>query len=109
MSDGTESSKRVTDAAPPAPGSALRVVVDGTAIAVFNLDGKLFAVDSKCTHVGGPLEQGKVSGHTVSCPWHGSVFDLETGKVERGPATRPVVAYHVTVEANMLVLQKRTA
>jgi len=89
---------------PPAPGSAVRVVVEGRAIAVFNLGPALYAIDAACTHVRGPLERGKVDGTLVTCPLHGSVFELRTGEVRRGPATQPVKSYPVRVENQKLVL-----
>jgi nitrite reductase/ring-hydroxylating ferredoxin subunit len=89
----------------PALGQATRVAVDGKEIAVFNRGGQLFAIDAKCTHVGGPLEKGPVSDHAVVCPWHASRFDLATGAVTRGPASRPVTAYRVTVESDGLLFE----
>jgi nitrite reductase/ring-hydroxylating ferredoxin subunit len=81
--------------APPSPGAAILVEVAGRPIAVFNLGTQLAAIDSKCSHVGGPLEEGLVSGSNVTCPWHGSEFDLLTGQVKRGPALKPLRAYPV--------------
>ncbi|HEV8050229.1 MAG TPA: Rieske 2Fe-2S domain-containing protein [Thermoplasmata archaeon] len=91
--------------APPTPGAAIRVSVEGHAIAVFNLGPALRAIDAACTHVHGPLEQGKVDQGVVSCPWHGSEFDLATGAVRRGPAVQPVRTYPVQVEAGKIVLE----
>lgn len=91
--------------APPESGQATRVTVDGKAIAVFNVDGKLFAVGANCTHVGGPLEEGEVADSVVTCPWHGSQFKLETGEVVQGPAQRPVEAYSVKAEGGALVFE----
>lgn len=93
---------KVSGVKPPEPGKALRVTVDGTAVAVFNVGSLLYGVDEKCTHVGGPLDRGAVSGTTVTCPWHGSQFDLRTGAVVRGPASRPVKSYRVHAEADGL-------
>ncbi len=95
---------KVSGAKPPEPGKANRVTVDGTAIAVFNAGGVLFGVDAKCTHVGGPLDQGHVAGTTVTCPWHGSEFDLRTGAVVRGPASAPVKCYRVRAEPDGLAI-----
>ena len=39
--------------------------------------------------MGGPLNEGKREGNIVTCPWHGSQFDLCSGKVVRGPASTP--------------------
>jgi len=93
---------KVSGVAAPDPGKAIRVRVDGTEIAVFNVGGLLFGVDARCTHVGGPLERGPVTGTVVTCPWHGSQFDLRTGAVVRGPALEPVKTYQVRVEGDGL-------
>lgn len=92
---------------PPPEGKSTRVNADGRAVAVFNMRGSLFAIGANCTHVGGPLDQGRLEDHRVECPWHGSVFDIETGKVLRGPAKTPEVAYRAFMEAEGLVLEPR--
>src|SRR5205807_9585922 len=80
------------------PSGAGKVVQAGnTALALFNIGGKFYAVDNRCTHVGGPLGQGKVEGNVVTCPWHGSRFDVTTGQVVAPPARRPVAAFPATV------------
>jgi nitrite reductase/ring-hydroxylating ferredoxin subunit len=79
------------------PGSALPV---GDA-AVFNVAGRLCATQAKCTHRQGPLSEGKLEGATVTCPWHGSQFDVCTGAVLRGPALDPVKTYPVSVEGEI--------
>jgi nitrite reductase/ring-hydroxylating ferredoxin subunit len=92
---------------PPEPGKAIRVVVDGVAVAVFNVDGVLYGVDAKCTHVGGPVDQGPVVGTTVTCPWHSSQFDLRTGATVRGPATNPLRLYRVHAESDGISVEAR--
>jgi nitrite reductase/ring-hydroxylating ferredoxin subunit len=79
------------------PGSALLV---GKAT-VFNVGGRLFATQSKCTHRQGPLSEGDLEGSTVTCPWHGSQFDVSTGAVVRGPATEALKTYAVVVEGDV--------
>ncbi len=96
---------RVAGVRAPALGTAIRIDVEGRPVAVFNVGGTLFALDAKCTHVGGPLEAGPVRGTMVTCPWHGSEFDLTTGAVLKGPAVKPVKAYRVRVEADGLTLE----
>jgi len=63
------------------PVQARLVDVQGKRIALFNVDGTFFALDSTCTHKGGPLTEGEISGHKVTCPWHGARFDVRTGEV----------------------------
>ncbi len=98
---------KVPGAKAPEPGKAIRVMVDGVAVAVFNVGGLLLGVDAKCTHVGGPMEQGPVAGTTVTCPWHGSQFDLRSGTVIRGPAARPLRSYVVRAETDGLVIDPK--
>ncbi len=80
----------------PPPGAARRIELGGILIALFNVDGKLYAIGAVCPHEGGPLDEGEVDGTTVVCPWHGSVFDLETGAVLTPPAKAPIPAFRVT-------------
>jgi 3-phenylpropionate/trans-cinnamate dioxygenase ferredoxin component len=79
------------------PGSALLV----DAVAVFNVAGSLCATQAKCTHRGGPLNEGTLDGSTVTCPWHGSQFNVCTGAVQRGPAREPLKTYRVTLEGDI--------
>jgi nitrite reductase/ring-hydroxylating ferredoxin subunit/uncharacterized membrane protein len=51
--------------------------------------------DDRCTHKGGPLSDGSLVCDTVQCPWHGSQFDVTTGRVKEGPAKEPVATYAV--------------
>jgi len=95
----------VLDQPPPPPGSAVRVSVEGRAIAVFNIGPSLYAIDAACTHVRAPLEKGRVEGGVVTCPWHGSQFDLRTGEVRRGPASQSVKTYAVRIENQKLVVE----
>lgn len=96
---------QVRDVLPPEPGHAIRVTVEGKPVAVFNVGSGLVAIDARCTHVGGPLDRGPVTGGTVTCPLHGSQFDLASGQVVRGPATQPVRAYRVRADTGGLVLE----
>ena len=79
------------------PGQARLVDVKGRSIALFNVDGQFFALDNTCTHKGGPLAEGEISGHEVTCPWHRGKFDVRTGEVVGPPAQRAVVRYGVRV------------
>ena len=78
-------------------GQSRLVDVKGKPIVLFNVDGKFFAVDNTCTHRGGPLAEGAISGHEVTCPWHGARFDVRTGEVAGPPAQKGVARYGVRV------------
>ena len=79
------------------PGQARLVDVQGKSIALFNVEGQFFALDNTCTHTGGPLAEGEISGHEVTCPWHGARFDVWTGKVVGPPAQHAVARGGVRV------------
>jgi 3-phenylpropionate/trans-cinnamate dioxygenase ferredoxin component len=79
------------------PGSGLLV----GEVAVFNINGSFCATQAKCTHRQGPLNEGTLDGSTVTCPWHGSQFDVCTGAVLQGPAKEPLKTYRVTVEGEV--------
>jgi len=53
---------------------------DGHGIAVFRVDGALFAIDDACAHEDGPLGEGDLSGRVVTCPYHNWRYNLETGE-----------------------------
>lgn len=64
-----------------------RVDVDGVPVLLARTRvGEVCALANTCTHLGGPLAEGSREGDTVTCPWHGSRFDLRTGAVVEGPA-----------------------
>ncbi len=79
------------------PGAALLV---GEA-AVFNVAGSFCATQAKCPHRQGPLSEGGLDGSTVTCPWHGSQFNVCTGAVLRGPAVDALKTYAVVVEGEI--------
>ena len=63
------------------------VEVDGVPVLLArSQSGEVCALANTCTHLGGPLAEGSREGDTVTCPWHGSRFDLRTGAVVEGPA-----------------------
>lgn len=78
-------------------GQMKRTGVGGSAILLLKQGDHLYATSAVCTHVGGPLDEGDLNGTCVTCPWHGSEFDLRDGKVLHGPATTPVHAFETRV------------
>jgi len=62
--------------------------------------GTFYAIGDACTHRGGPLSEGDVSGTTVTCPWHKAQYDLKTGGVLTPPALQGVASYKVVVEGD---------
>jgi len=84
------------------PGE-FKVVWDGdTPIAVYNIDGTLYAVEDTCTHDGGDLAGGEVFGFEVECPRHGARFDLRSGAVTKPPAYEPIASLPVREEDGVI-------
>ena len=74
------------------------MVVDGKEILVVKTGTNIFAIRNKCTHMGCKLSSGKLEGETVRCPCHGSMFNVRSGEVVKGPVKNPEPSYTVTVE-----------
>ncbi len=74
------------------------IAIKGKKLALFNVGGKIYCIDNSCTHAEGPLCEGNLDGSTIECPWHGSKFDITTGKVLEAPATEPVKTYQTKIE-----------
>ena len=89
------------------PSQMKAVDVNGERVCVANVEGKYYAIGNVCTHVGGPLAEGKLEGFEVECPWHGSKFDIRTGKVVRPPAMREEPTYEVKVEDNNILIKSK--
>jgi 3-phenylpropionate/trans-cinnamate dioxygenase ferredoxin subunit len=81
-----------------APGQGKVIEVGGRKIALFNVEGSVYAMDDTCTHRGGPLSEGILDGKQVTCPLHGARFDVTTGEVLGPPAPQGVARYNVRVE-----------
>jgi len=89
---------RVVAATELVPGEHCTLDVDGTAVAVFNVDGTFYAIEDVCTHDGGQLTGGTVEGDQVICPRHGARFCVRTGAALTAPAYEPTACLPVRVE-----------
>jgi nitrite reductase/ring-hydroxylating ferredoxin subunit len=70
-------------------GKMKHVEVDGREVLVANVGGKYFAINDRCGHMNALLSMGNLKGHTVTCPFHGSTFDITTGKKLSEPILTP--------------------
>jgi 3-phenylpropionate/trans-cinnamate dioxygenase ferredoxin subunit len=93
---------RVCSTAELLPGEYRNVYDGDTSIAVFNLDGALYAIEDVCTHDGGELTGGIMEGHEIECPRHGARFDITTGAVLCPPAYEPVAKFPVRVDEGVV-------
>jgi NAD(P)H-dependent nitrite reductase small subunit len=61
-------------------GTSKILALGGTGVAVFNIDGRFYAIRNRCPHEGGPVASGPLTGTLITCPRHGWQFDLATGQ-----------------------------
>jgi 3-phenylpropionate/trans-cinnamate dioxygenase ferredoxin subunit len=88
-------------------GTWRSVDLEGSAVAVFNLDGKYYAIEDVCTHDGGILTGGTLERDEIVCPRHGARFSIKTGEVLTPPAYENVATFPVRVQDG--VVQVRDA
>lgn len=82
------------------------IVMDDTRIALFNINGEIYAIEDVCTHDGGLLVEGTIVNQCeVKCPRHGARFDIRTGAALSLPAIRPTATFAVRVEGDRILIQ----
>ncbi len=88
------------------PGTSKRVYAAGEAVALFNVNGMVYAVSNRCTHARASLSEGSVdpAACVVTCPWHEGRFSLETGQVLGGPPALPLPTYRVKLEGETILI-----
>ena len=80
-----------------AEGEVIGVEVAGHSIALYDVDGNLFATDNICTHAYACLSDGWLDGEVIECPLHAARFDIRSGKVLDPPATEDLKTYPVRI------------
>ncbi len=94
-SDGWQ---RVAALADLADDAALAAKLGNRRIALYRLDGKVYALDDVCTHALALLSQGFIEGGAVECPLHGARFDIATGRCLAPPASVDLRTYAVRID-----------
>ncbi len=86
-------------------GKMKSVEVAGVSVLLANIAGEYYAIGNKCTHRNCKLSSGVFEGETVKCPCHKSVFNVKTGEVVHGPASKPAPKYAVKVEEDQIIVR----
>ena len=86
-------------------GAGIAVNPQGLDIALFSVDGEVFAIDNLCSHGNAKLCDGFVKGHNVECPHHQAQFNLRDGTVTCGPATDAVRSRPVKIQDGRVFIQ----
>ena len=85
----------------------VRVDVEDAAVLLVRTGDTINALTNTCTHLGGPLHEGKLEGDSIRCPWHGSRFCLTDGAVLDGPATFDERVFEVRVRDGQIEVRAR--
>ena len=80
-----------------AEGEVTGVQVGGRHIALYRVEGELYATDDICTHEHAHLSEGYLEGCEIECPLHQARFDIRTGTATCRPATKAVAVYPVKI------------
>jgi nitrite reductase/ring-hydroxylating ferredoxin subunit/uncharacterized membrane protein len=89
-------------------GAVTGVDAGGARLALLRRGDRVDALLARCTHRGGPLDEGEVVDGCVTCPWHGSRFRADDGTVVRGPASVPQPVLDVRIAAGAVEVRHRT-
>ena len=96
---GEEGFQRVANKTDIKEGGLVGVELEGNKIVLAMINGQVFATDAVCSHKGAPLEEGKLEGYNLTCPWHYAVFDVRNGKVsDRTVWAKNQTSYPVNVD-----------
>ena len=80
------------------PGEVTAVTLGDKALALYEVDGEVFATDNRCTHGDALLSDGFLEGSVIECPFHQGRFDVCTGKALCAPLTEDIRVYPVRIE-----------
>ena len=81
----------------------------GVTLLLYRSGETVHAIGNRCSHRGGPLDEGSCDGETVTCPWHASVFRLRDGGIVRGPAVAKQPSYEVRMAAGRIEVRRNPA
>jgi nitrite reductase/ring-hydroxylating ferredoxin subunit len=91
-------------------GQLIKVEINDKSIVLSKINGKFYAMDSVCSHEGGPLEEGTMEGFTLICPWHQGKYDIRSAKASHETDwVTDMHSYSVIVDDNSGEISIRTA
>jgi nitrite reductase/ring-hydroxylating ferredoxin subunit len=116
MANPESSFTKVADTTEILAGNMKMVKVKDEEILIVNVDNKYYAVSNPCPHKKGDLSKGTLEGKILTCPIHGSKFDVTTGKNTLGPkqmmfrgSTGDLKTYELRIEGGSISVYKRSS
>ena len=93
-------------------GEMKSFIIKDKEILIANVDGNFFAMDNRCSHMGGNLSEGSLDGDVVVCPRHGSRFNIRNGEAVKGPkilvirlSTKNLNTYPIKIQENDIMIE----
>jgi 3-phenylpropionate/trans-cinnamate dioxygenase ferredoxin subunit len=80
------------------------ITLDWKSVLIVKRDGRIYALEGRCSHMGISLEKGTILDETIRCPVHGAIFDLATGRRLQNMQAKDIKSYLVTQEGNELFI-----
>jgi nitrite reductase/ring-hydroxylating ferredoxin subunit/uncharacterized membrane protein len=90
-------------------GKPTTASVGGITLLLYRSADTVHAIDNRCSHRGGPLNEGSCDGETVTCPWHASIFRVSDGAIVRGPAVAKQPSYEVRIVDGRIEVRRNPA
>jgi nitrite reductase/ring-hydroxylating ferredoxin subunit len=87
-------------------GKPVRAEHNGAPILLVHRGSQIFALAETCSHLGGPLSEGRLDGDVIQCPWHGSRFSIRDGHVVDGPAVHPQPCLEARIRSGEVEVRK---
>jgi nitrite reductase/ring-hydroxylating ferredoxin subunit/uncharacterized membrane protein len=86
-------------------GAATRIELGRTPVMLLRRGSDVIALAATCPHRGAPLDRGTLGANSVTCPWHGSCFALDSGELLRGPSPSPLRRFETRVRSGIVELR----
>ncbi|PKN87538.1 MAG: biphenyl 2,3-dioxygenase [Chloroflexi bacterium HGW-Chloroflexi-8] len=80
-----------------AAGERIFIEIENEPVVIFKVGEQIYAIGDRCTHDDGPLGDGELEDHQITCPRHGAKFDIVSGKALTLPAVEPTIVYPVRI------------
>ncbi len=96
--------KKVARVSDVPEGRGIALEIEGRRVALFNIDGELFAIEATCAQHRAPLERGMIHEGGLQCPWHGVAFDVARGICAAFPGEPSAATFQVKVEGADILL-----
>jgi 3-phenylpropionate/trans-cinnamate dioxygenase ferredoxin subunit len=87
------------------PGQPVLVTLNGTRVVLARVGDQVYALGDSCTHSGGPLSEGRLTGTRLACPYHGWMFDVRTGHCLLPSRGAAVPRYPARVSGDQILVE----